>query len=258
MQILIGGVDKTSLFRVNSLEISDEINARSTCRFQLVDTTGLYHPNNGAAVEIYDNDANLIFGGFVNEPNENVLWGTDALVVNVDCVDNQAIADWRLVAESYDNMTTGDIVKDIIDTTLSEEGVWYNPSALSFDGVDDYVSLPNDIVTTANIRLNGITYEAYFTPKTYEPMRIVGQQPTSNYSDYASGGIGMTPNGNAIMVCYDDGIAYKLVVGTTTLQLNTAYKISGTYTPADKKIRLYVNGVEEGTPIDIITFSRLG
>lgn len=123
MQIWIGGVDKSSLYVVNSLEIGDEINARSTCRFQLVDKTGTYHPANGATVEIYNNDANLIFGGFIKEPDENVLWGTAALSVNVDCVDNQAICDWRLIAESYDNMTTGAIVTDIITQVLADEGI---------------------------------------------------------------------------------------------------------------------------------------
>jgi hypothetical protein len=158
MQILIGGVDKSALYRTNSLEIADEVNARSTCRFELVDITGAYHPANGEPVAIYDNDANLIFGGFVKEPEERVPLGTSALFISVDCVDNQAIADWRLIAESYDNMTTGDIVKDIIDGTLSHEGVWYNPFAVSLDGVNDHVRV------NSNLGLTGypFTLECWF------------------------------------------------------------------------------------------------
>lgn len=184
MQILIGGVDKSSLYRQNSLEISDEINARSTCRFQLTDSTGAYHPANGATVEIYDNDDNLIFGGFVKEPDEMVPFGTSSLIVNVECVDNQAIADWRLVADSYDSMTTGAIVKDIIDNTLAEEGVWYNPYALSFDGVDDYVDCGTG--STLNITTS-ITIEArikFTTAQLTDFGVIVGKYKTPSERAY--------------------------------------------------------------------------
>lgn len=182
MQIIIGGVDKSSLYRVNSLEIGDEINARSTCRFQLLDKTGAYHPPNGATVEIYDNDANLIFGGFVKEPDESVPMGTSALFVNVDCVDNQAICDWRLVADSFDNLTTGAIVKDIIDTTLAEEGVWYNPSALSFDGVDDVVTLATPVLLSGEF-----TQEMWIKYSNTILKMWTGGKPTTNIKFGVSG-----------------------------------------------------------------------
>lgn len=240
MQLLIGGVDKTSLYVVNSLEIGDEINARSTCRFQLVDKTGVYHPPNGATVEIYDNDATLIFGGFVKEPDENVLWGTSALSVNVDCVDNQAICDWRLVAESYDNMTTGAIVKDMIDTTLAEEGVWYNPSALSFDGVDDYVTIPT-IPTSSQI-----TIELMFNPLS------VGSTKNLCWG-YTTNRFILTVETNLTMKWFMTiggvGIGYK----TTSLlyNMNAWNHVAITYDGAT--IRFYLNGVQ-----DPATFAATG
>lgn len=238
MQILIGGVDKSSLYRQNSLEISDEINARSTCRFQLTDSTGAYHPANGATVEIYDNDANLIFGGFVIEPDEMVPFGTSSLIVNVECVDNQAIADWRLVADSFDSMTTGAIVKDIIDTTLAEEGVWYNPSALSFDGVDDRVDCGNNAVFSLT---STITLEARIKPSatisTFQRC-IANENAGSGYAF----GVFATNNFE-----FYGGTAGNVNLKTTSspLAIDAWQHIAATYDTSlgSNNLKLFLNGV---------------
>ncbi len=62
-------VDLTNYYRPQTLEIEDEINARSTARFGLVDATGALEITDGSPIEIYDYSGNLIFGGFVMYPN---------------------------------------------------------------------------------------------------------------------------------------------------------------------------------------------
>lgn len=132
-----------------------------------------------------------------------------------------------------------------------------NGGVLSFDGVSGYVSLPNDIVTTSNIRANGITYSAWVkSSNTATEQRIIGQKPSGGYSDFASGGLGISGN-KAKMIAYDDNISYKSAIGNTTLQNNTWYFIAGTYDMSDKNIRIFVNGRLDGTPIAITTFNRL-
>lgn len=59
------------------------------------------------------------------------------------------------------------------------------------------------------------------------------------------------------MIAYDDNIAYKYATGRTTLVSNSWYYIVGTYDSTDKNIRVFVNGMLDGTPTNITTFSRL-
>ncbi|MDD4027381.1 MAG: LamG domain-containing protein, partial [Candidatus Shapirobacteria bacterium] len=129
---------------------------------------------------------------------------------------------------------------------------------LSFIGTN-YITLPNDIVTTSTIRSQGVTYSAWIKSTTTitTNLRILGQKPGSGYSDFASGGIGIDSSGKALMVAYDDGIAYKYATSNTTLNTNQWHHIVGTYDPSDQKIKIYVNGKKDGSDVSITTFSRL-
>lgn len=123
MQILIGGVDKVSLYVARTLQIQDEVNARTTASFELIDKAGSYHPSNGAVVEIYDNDANLIFGGLIDDVIETNPMGTSALFYSISCVDFQSITDRRILNESYTSQTSGAIVTDVRTNILAGEGI---------------------------------------------------------------------------------------------------------------------------------------
>lgn len=123
MKILINGIDKTSLFSPYSLNIDDEINARSTSNFRLIDKTGSYHVSPGQPVEVYDNSNTLVFGGMIEEPEEENPMETNVLYIPVTCIDQQALADRRLIGESYDNQTCGYMARDILTKKLSQEGV---------------------------------------------------------------------------------------------------------------------------------------
>lgn len=116
-------VDLTDYYRPQTLEIEDEINARSVARFQLVDKLGLLEVEDGAPIDIYDYSGNLIFSGFTLYPRRINPIGTDALFFDIECVDQQSLADRYLVAESYDNQTAGYIVSDILTKYLNADGV---------------------------------------------------------------------------------------------------------------------------------------
>lgn len=116
-------VDLTNYYIPQTLEIEDEINARSVARFQLVDKTGALSVDDGAPIEIYDYSGNLIFSGFTIYPQIMNPIGTDAIFFNVDCIDQHCIADRYLVASSYINQTAGYIVNDLITQYLSDDGI---------------------------------------------------------------------------------------------------------------------------------------
>lgn len=119
----IAGVDRTNLLRQGTLRISDALNQRSTASFILVDPSGVYDPEVGESVEVYDEGGDLIFGGSIDEYQEEQPQGGVVDYHTVQCVDHHLLADRRIVAEAYDNLTAGAIVQDLITKYLAAEGV---------------------------------------------------------------------------------------------------------------------------------------
>lgn len=129
--------------------------------------------------------------------------------------------------------------------------------ATSFDGTDDYIKLPNELISNSYIRSHGVTYTIWVKSfNTTVHQNIFGQKPDSGYSDFASGGLGLE-NDRARMIAYDDNVAYKYAIGNTVLEDDVWYLLVGTYDPSDSKIRIYVNGILDGIPVSITTFNRL-
>ena len=116
-------VDLTPYYRPMTLEIDDEISARSTAKFNLVDTSGVLEVDDGVPIEIYDYNGTLIFGGFINYPQRINPIGTNAIFYNIDSIDFNSIADRYLVAESYVSQTCGYIVNDIYTKYLINDGI---------------------------------------------------------------------------------------------------------------------------------------
>jgi hypothetical protein len=122
IELFINSVDRTNLLQFNSLVIDDAIGERSTCRFLLSDTSGLLSFNEGEPVLIFS-DSVLIFGGSIFYPKKFNPLQTNILFFDIECVDFNEIADRFIVAESYVNETSGDVVTDLYNTYLINEGV---------------------------------------------------------------------------------------------------------------------------------------
>lgn len=115
--------------------------------------------------------------------------GTDSPILGGPCP-----VLWLDAANPSSYPGSGTAWKDLSgnDTTSTlGGGVSYssaNGGVLGFDGVDDYVALSNDLITTQNIRANGATYAAWVKPTDFaQESRIVGQKPVSGYGDFALG-----------------------------------------------------------------------
>lgn len=129
LQLLIDGEDKTALLQANSLKIEDELNSRDTMDFTLLDPAGEYWPEIGDPVALYDGTT-LVFGGLVSDTDEEKGSGNESLKTIVNCVDYNQLADRGLVAEVYEGMTAGAIVRAIVTKYLAADGV-------TADGVQD-------------------------------------------------------------------------------------------------------------------------
>lgn len=116
-------VDLTNYYIPTSLQIDDVVTDRSTAQFKMVDKTGVLDLQDGIPVEIYDWSGNLTFGGFINYPKRMNPIGTNALFYDVECVDNNCIADRYLVVASYTNQIAGYVVNNILQNYLIADGV---------------------------------------------------------------------------------------------------------------------------------------
>ena len=123
--ININSVDKTSIIRKDSLNISDTLNARNMCAFNIYDTTGTYRPSIGQVVDV-TLDGTKIFAGTIDSLTERKIKGTSTtLFYNVICVDYNQLCDRYTVAQVYESKTLEYIVKDIVDNFLTGESITY-------------------------------------------------------------------------------------------------------------------------------------
>lgn len=101
--------------------ISDKINARTTMSITVIDLQDLASIDIGDAVTL-TNGADTIFAGIVHSVDVSEYM-PGVLYYDLKCVDNSALADKRLVAETGSNQTAGYIAENVILPYLADEGV---------------------------------------------------------------------------------------------------------------------------------------
>lgn len=121
LTLTIHGTDRTSFFQRNSLQVSDKLNSRNSCSFDIVDPAGAYRPTVGQVVTIVKG-ATTVFAGTIDDYEEEQL-GNSALQYNIECVDYNQICDRHTVKEVYTSQTLRAIVLDIVATEMSTEGI---------------------------------------------------------------------------------------------------------------------------------------
>ena len=121
------------------------------------------------------------------------------------------------------------------------------------------INLPNEIISTTNIRTQGITYQAWVKlTNNNQEMLIFGQNISSGYSDSATGGIRIRDNNKASFISYDDSAGYKYADSNTVLETNKWYLITGSFNNTDQKMYIYVNGkLDNSATVSNTTFSRI-
>ncbi len=112
----------------NQLEIEDRTGERALARFVAVlaraDSRALLVQ--GARVRVTDVAASeVVFAGLIENVDADPIAFSDYERSTVECVNNHAIADDRIVAASWEGERAGNIVRDVVDDYLAEEGVTY-------------------------------------------------------------------------------------------------------------------------------------
>lgn len=127
LALTIGGVAKTSLLLVDSLQFSRQAGGAGSLSFTLTDTEAAYCPAIGASVSLTDG-ATTHFAGVVASTRNAPFYspaGTGDTVwrVGVNCTDYSTLASRYLVAEEYTGDTAGTIVAALRAAYLAADGV---------------------------------------------------------------------------------------------------------------------------------------
>ncbi len=109
-----------------SLKITDRLNERSVASLTIITS---YDDNfmNRSKAEIY-NDGKLLFAGIIDLFNQ--VYAYNRKFVDISLADNHYYVDKRIIAKSYENKFAGEIVKDIVDTVLNQEGIVYSVNSI--------------------------------------------------------------------------------------------------------------------------------
>lgn len=174
---------------------------------------------------------------------KEAVWDSNYMMVQHMNQDPSGSAPQMLDSTSNNNKGTSVgtmLTEDLVDGQIDK--------ALDFDGSDDFIDLPDDIVTTAIIETNGLTISAWVKADTSGTLRaIAGQKPNPVYLYLSSGGIYISDSDKAQITLFN--VEYKHLQGTTTLNTTNKYHIVGTFNATDDQARIYVNGSLENTSI---------
>jgi hypothetical protein len=124
-------------------------------------------------------------------------------------------------------------------------------TALSFDGVDDYVGVPN----SASLNLSEQTIEFWFTPPSGSgynwqfPYMRKNDATTRNYYIY-----GARPGEAIVYEIRDPSNNYHSLVGNkTNYEIGKWYHFAGTYKPTTGEWKIFINGQLDAQKIEIFT-----
>ena len=130
-QFLPSGVKVES----KSLNISyDETGTRGVLSFNLIDENlsgNLFYFQSvcGKDVKVWENGI-LIYGGKIDTPDIEKINQKPKTHQSITCVDYNEICDRRLVNESYPKLKISDLIKDVIDKYLTDDGIWYDDDSI--------------------------------------------------------------------------------------------------------------------------------
>jgi PGF-CTERM protein/uncharacterized repeat protein (TIGR01451 family) len=167
------------------------------------------------------------------------------LIIFILLVPAQAQDD-GLVAEWHFDEGSGNVLKDssgngndgTIDGATWVEGKF--GQALSFDGVNDYVEVPDSPELSGGGK--SLTVEAWVKPESVSAHVVIGK-----YRDISSKDWGINILRNKLHFQYEfKGNNYDSFYGNSNLNTNVWYHVAFVYSYTDKTIILYLNGMNDG------------
>lgn len=181
--LVIDGIDRTANLEADTLYISDILDEADTCAFGFVGTK----PVVGQEVEIFDK----VSGSFVKRFGGEIIGvsqtrtGKGSYRYEVSCNDYSESGKKKLVAETYENMYAGEIIKDLVKDYAEEIGTFYVENGNLLAKYQFNYKYPFDCISEL-AELQGWSWRVdcdrniHFTPKSSTP---APRTLTDNVSD---------------------------------------------------------------------------
>src|SRR5260221_580696 len=123
LSVQIAGVPV--IVRPRSLQIVDAIGQRSVASFGVQDYTGVAHYRERMPVSLQDDLGFTLFAGVIASARRTAPAAISSqLDHDITCMDWHYLADKKIFASSYVNVTCGAVVTDIIAQKLAVEGIF--------------------------------------------------------------------------------------------------------------------------------------
>jgi len=118
--------------QTGTLSIDDGIDERAVTQFVVIDENGTESLKKGQTVSVIDDAEVTIWTGFLERVRRHANGRIGASTVWWDClaVDNWYLADKRVLTKSYVNTLAGDIVEDIVNILLTNEGITFTAGSV--------------------------------------------------------------------------------------------------------------------------------
>lgn len=131
----LGGSEYTPYLLVDTLQLTDTLNARSTLQCRLRDRATGFHLPVGTPVELWHGPVKL-FGGSLDQVTEARRTATSETFHDLQAVDFSQLADRELVAEEFTSQTVRAIAASLVATYLADDGVTLDPAMVDGPTVD--------------------------------------------------------------------------------------------------------------------------
>jgi len=118
----IGGTDRTSWLHIGTVSTVKNVAARGVLSCELRSTTNIFSSVSIGQSILLQKDSTTLFAGTIDEIEKSTP-APGVYFVKLHCVDYNQIADRRVVKRVYENWSAGDIVRDIVRSYLTDEGV---------------------------------------------------------------------------------------------------------------------------------------
>ena len=124
LKVYVNGVRHS--VKIDTFALTDQVSERSYASFVLQTPLDV-QIKKYSTVEIYNGDK-LLLRGIVDTANNQARFGIREHEITV--VDNHYFVDKRIYAKAFIQVKTGEIVKQLVDDILHEEGIWYDDESI--------------------------------------------------------------------------------------------------------------------------------
>ena len=149
--LLINGIDKTQYLRRQTLIIDDILTQEvNTCSFTFDDLGSGNKPEIGNEIIIMYKQTSIstptiIFAGKIMEPPE-LRVSVQKYIYEIQCSDYTQDLMKRQVADTYENMSAGDIIKDIVNNYAPELGTFHVQDGIEIEYIQFNYVYPNECI----------------------------------------------------------------------------------------------------------------